>query len=124
MVKRPNSNAQRQRRHKRVRGKISGTASCPRLDVFRSSKNIYAQIIDDNEGRGNKGGSTLCAASSQDLEGVYGGNKSAAREVGKLIAARAKEKGIVSVVFDRGGYLYHGRVKELADGAREGGLEF
>ena len=120
MVKRPNTNAQRLRRHRRVRGKISGTAQRPRLNVFRSLNNIYAQIIDDKAGR------TICSASSLDSEfaGEKGGNKAAARKVGKLIAERAKKKDITSVVFDRGGYLYHGRVAELADGARESGLEF
>lgn len=120
MVRRPDTNAQRLRRHKRVRGKISGTAQRPRLNVFRSSNNIYVQIIDD------KTGHTLCSASSLDKEfkGESGGNKAAAREVGKLIAERAKKQSITSVVFDRGGYLYHGRIAELAEGAREGGLEF
>ena len=119
MVSRKDSNKARLQRHKRVRGKISGTAACPRLCVYRSLKNIYAQIIDD------VAGNTLVAASSLDnaIEG-NGGNKAAARAVGKLIAERAKAKGIDTVVFDRGGYLYHGRVAELAEGAREGGLEF
>ena len=119
MIKRPNTKAQRVRRHQRVRGKISGTAERPRLSVFRSENNIYAQIIDD------VAGNTLVAASSLDkaIEG-NGGNKAAARAVGKLIAERAKAKGIDTVVFDRGGYLYHGRVAELAEGAREGGLKF
>ena len=101
--------------HKRVRGKISGTAERPRLNVFRSSTNIYAQIIDDVTGH------TLCAASSLDKSfSGNGGNKEAAREVGKMIAQKAAEKGITNVVFDRGGYIFHGRVKELAEGAREG----
>lgn len=119
MVNRPNTNEKRKARHKRVRATISGTADRPRLGVFRSSNNIYAQLIDD------KAGNTIVSASSldKDFEGT-GGNKEAARKVGLLIAQRAKEKGISSVVFDRGGYLYHGRVKELAEGAREGGLEF
>ena len=117
MIKRPNTNAQRLKRHKRVRAKISGTPECPRLNVFRSEKNIYAQVIDDVNGV------TLCSASSLKLEG-NGGNKTAARAVGKLVAERCKAKGIDQVVFDRGGYLYHGRVAELAEGAREGGLEF
>lgn len=119
MVKKPDTNKARLRRHKRVRGKISGTAECPRLNVFRSSANIYAQIIDD------VAGNTLCSASTveKDFTG-YGGNKEAARQVGKLIAQRAAEKGITDVVFDRGGYIFHGRVKELAEGAREGGLNF
>ena len=119
MVNRPDTNKARLHRHKRVRGKISGTAQCPRLNVFRSNANIYAQVIDD------VAGVTLCAASSLDKEfNGYGGNKEAAREVGKLIAKRAAEKGITEVVFDRGGYIFHGRVKELAEGAREGGLNF
>lgn len=119
MVNRPDTNKARLRRHKRVRGKISGTAACPRLNVFRSSANIYAQIIDDVTG------TTLCAASTLDKSFTgNGGNKEAAREIGKMIAQRAAEKGITDVVFDRGGYIFHGRVKELAEGAREGGLNF
>ncbi len=119
MVKKPDTNKARLRRHKRVRGKISGTAECPRLNVFRSSANIYAQIIDDVAGK------TLVAASTVEKGFTgNGGNKEAAREVGKMIAQRAAEKGIKDVVFDRGGYIFHGRVKELAEGAREGGLNF
>ncbi|WP_312941390.1 50S ribosomal protein L18 [Oscillibacter sp.] len=119
MIKKPNTNAQRLKRHKRVRAKISGTAATPRLNVFRSEANIYAQIIDDVKGE------TLAAASTLDKEIVgYGGNAAAASAVGKLIAERAKAKGIENVVFDRGGYLYHGRVQALAEGAREGGLKF
>ena len=119
MVKRPDTNKQRLKRHKRVRSKISGTVECPRLNVFRSLNHIYAQVIDD------KAGVTLCAASSNDKEfGMEGGNKAAARRVGAVVAERARAKGITKVVFDRGGYLYHGRVQELAEGAREGGLEF
>ena len=119
MVKKVDTNKARIRRHKRVRGKVSGTAECPRLNVFRSSANIYAQIIDDTKGV------TLCSASSldKDFEG-NGGNKEAARKVGKKIAEIALSKGIEEVVFDRGGYIYHGRVQELAEGAREGGLKF
>lgn len=119
MIKRPNTNAQRMKRHKRVRSKISGTPEMPRLNVFRSEANIYAQIIDD------VAGVTLVSASSLDkaVEG-YGGNVAAAAAVGRLVAERAKAKGIETVVFDRGGYLYHGRVAELAEGAREGGLKF
>ena len=119
MIKRPNTKAQRVRRHQRVRGKISGTPERPRLNVYRSNANIYAQIIDDVNGV------TLVAAASneKDFEGAAG-NKEAARKVGKLVAERAKAKGIDTVVFDRGGYIYHGRVAELAEGAREGGLEF
>ena len=119
MVKKIDKNAQRLKRHKRVRAKISGTPEMPRLNVFRSEANIYAQIIDDVSGV------TLVSASSLDkaVEG-YGGNVAAATAVGKLVAERAKAKGIETVVFDRGGYLYHGRVKALAEGAREGGLQF
>lgn len=119
MVNRPDSNKARSQRHKRVRGKISGTAERPRLSVFRSLQNIYAQLIDDVNGV------TLVAASSveKDFE-EYGGNKSAARKVGEMLAKRAIEKDITDVVFDRGGYIYHGRVQELAEGAREGGLKF
>lgn len=119
MIKKFDSNAMRMKRHKRVRAKISGTAETPRLNVFRSEANIYAQIIDDVNG------TTLAAASSLDKDiAGYGGNIAAATAVGKLIAERAKAKGIENVVFDRGGYLYHGRVQALADGAREGGLKF
>ena len=119
MIKRPNTNAQRLKRHKRVRGKISGTPQRPRLNVFRSNANIYAQIIDDVNGV------TLVSASTLEkgFEGATG-NKEAARKVGKTVAERAKAQGIDTVVFDRGGYVYHGRVAELAEGAREGGLEF
>ena len=119
MVKRIDSNAQRLKRHKRVRGKISGTAERPRLAVYRSNAHISAQIIDDVNGV------TLVAANSyeKDFEGI-GSNKEAARKVGAVLAERALEKGISAVVFDRGGYIYHGRVSELAEGAREGGLKF
>ena len=119
MVNRPDSNKARSQRHKRVRGKINGTAERPRLNVFRSLQNIYAQLIDDVNGV------TLVSASSveKDFE-EYGGNKSAARKVGEMLAKRATEKGIECCVFDRGGYIYHGRVQELAEGAREGGLKF
>ena len=112
MVKQIDKNEARLRRHRRVRNKISGTAARPRLDVFRSAKHIYAQIIDDEQGV------TLVS----DFNG-NGGNVEAAAEIGKKIAAKALEKGITEVVFDRGGYVYHGRVKALADGAREGGLK-
>ena len=119
MVSKKDSNKARLKRHKRVRGKISGTAQCPRLDVYRSAKNIYAQVIDD------VAGVTLVSASTIEKDFTeYGGNKEAARKVGKLIAERALAKGVETVVFDRGGYVYHGRVKELAEGAREGGLKF
>jgi len=112
-------NDNRVARHERVRKDISGTPNMPRLCVYRSSKNIYAQIIDDVNGK------TLAAASSLDkaFEG-YGGNKEAAKKVGAMIAEAAKKAGIEEVAFDRGGYIYHGRVKELADGAREAGLKF
>lgn len=119
MIKRPNTNAQRLMRHKRVRGKLSGTSERPRLNVFRSGANIYAQIIDDTKGI------TLVAASSLEkgFEGK-GTTIEAAEKVGQAVAQKAKDKGITTVVFDRGGYLYHGRVKALADGARAAGLEF
>lgn len=119
MVNKADTNKARLNRHRRVRGKISGTTECPRLNVFRSANNIYAQIIDDVKGV------TLAAASSLDKDFAgNGGNKEAAKKVGELIAKRAAEKGIETVVFDRGGFIYHGRVKELAEGAREGGLKF
>ena len=119
MIKTIDSNKNRIKRHQRVRNKISGTAACPRLNVFRSAKNIYAQIIDD------EAGVTLCAASSNEKSFTeYGGNCEAAKKVGLALAERAKAKGIEEVVFDRGGYIYHGRVSELAAGAREGGLKF
>ena len=119
MVNKPDKNKARLKRHSRVRAKVSGTAACPRLNVFRSSKHIYAQLIDDVNGV------TLVSASSMDKEFEgQGGNKEAAKKVGQLVGKRAVEKGIETVVFDRGGYLYHGRVKELADGARESGLKF
>ena len=119
MVKRADSNKARLKRHKRIRGKLSGTAARPRHSVFRSLSNIYAQIIDD------QAGVTLASASSLDKEiAGYGGNKEAAKAVGALIAKRAAEKNITEVVFDRGGNIYHGRIMELAEGAREGGLKF
>ena len=119
MVKKYDSNAQRLKRHRRVRAKISGTAERPRLAVFRSSKNIYAQLIDD------VAGTTLVAAASNEKDfGIYGGNCDAAKKVGALIAERALAKGIENVVFDRGGYVYHGRVQALAEAARESGLKF
>jgi large subunit ribosomal protein L18 len=119
MVKKPNTNEARLHRHKRVRGKVCGTPERPRLNVFRSLSNVSAQIIDDINGV------TLISASSLDKDfNGYGGNKDAAKQVGLNVAKKALEKGITEVVFDRGGYLYHGRVKELADGAREGGLKF
>jgi large subunit ribosomal protein L18 len=109
----------RQRRHRRVRGKVQGTAERPRLAVFRSNRGISAQLVDDLEAR------TLASASWLNLKKSFKGNKTEqAAEVGKLLAANAKSAGIEKVVFDRGGYLYHGRVKALAESAREGGLEF
>ena len=119
MVSKTDKNAMRQKRHVRVRGKISGTPERPRLNVYRSNANIYAQIIDDVNGV------TLISASTLDkeFEGA-GGNAGAAKKVGLKIAERALAKGIETVVFDRGGYIYHGRVAALAEGAREGGLEF
>ena len=119
MIKRPDTRGQRIKRHQRVRGKISGTAERPRLSVFRSEKNIYAQIIDD------AAGCTLVSASSVEkgFEG-NGGKVEAAKKVGAKVAERALQKGIEEVVFDRGGYIYHGRVQALAEGAREGGLKF
>lgn len=110
----------RAKKHLRVRKKVFGTSLRPRLSVYRSLKHIYAQIINDETG------CTLVAASTLDpaLRGIYGGNKEAARKVGELIAKRALEKGIKQVVFDRGGYIYHGRIAALADAAREAGLDF
>jgi large subunit ribosomal protein L18 len=112
------AHAARLRRHRRVRGKISGTAERPRLTVFRSNLGISAQLIDDQSGR------TLAAASWQQLKSVKGSKSDQAKEVGKLLAANAKQANVETCVFDRGGYLYHGRVKALAEGAREGGLRF
>ena len=119
MLLKADKNKARQKRHLRVRNHIAGTAARPRLNVYRSLANIYAQVIDDEKGV------TLVSASSQD-KGFenYGGNIEAAKNVGKLLAEKALEKGIKKVVFDRGGLLYHGRVAALAEGAREGGLEF
>ena len=119
MVRKPNTNAQRLKRHKRVRGKISGTPVRPRLDVFRSNQNVYAQLIDDVNGV------TLASASTLDkeFEGATSNNE-AAKKVGLMLAKNALAKGIENVVFDRGGYIFHGRVAALADGAREGGLKF
>lgn len=119
MVSRQDSNIARKKHHVRVRGKINGTAQCPRLNVYRSLSNIYAQLIDD------EAGVTLAQASTVEKDfAQYGGNVEAAKAVGKKIAERATEKGIKECVFDRGGYVYHGRVAAVADGAREGGLEF
>ena len=119
MINRPNTKAQRLHRHKRVRGKVSGTPERPRLNVFRSNTNIYAQIIDDTQGI------TLASANSLEKGFECDGTKTdAAKKVGQMVAERAKAKGIDTVVFDRGGYVYHGRVQALAEGAREGGLQF
>ena len=119
MVSKTNRKLERERRHTRVRTKISGTAECPRLCVFRSNTNVYAQIIDDTKGV------TLVQASTLDKEvKTKHSNKEAAKEVGTLVAKRALEKNIKTVVYDRGGYVYHGVVKELAEAAREAGLEF
>lgn len=122
MFKKANRNLIRKKRHFRVRNKVSGTAERPRLNVYRSLNNMYAQIINDENGQ------TIVAASSLDKEiksqGQVAGNKNAAKLVGELIAKRALEKGIKSVTFDRGGYIYHGRVQALAEGAREAGLDF
>jgi len=122
MLVREDKNVARKRRHLRVRKKVAGTQARPRLNVFRSLQHIYAQIVNDEQGQ------TLVAASSLESSVSAGrnscGNKECARQVGKLVAERALEKGIKAVVFDRGGYLFHGRIKELAEGAREGGLEF
>ncbi|MFB5192217.1 50S ribosomal protein L18 [Alicyclobacillus fastidiosus] len=119
MITKANRNVARKRRHVRVRARVSGTAERPRLNVFRSNKHIYAQLIDDVSG------ATLTSASTSEKGlDVNGGNVEAARQIGTVIAQRAIEKGYKSIVFDRGGYLYHGRIKALADAAREAGLEF
>ena len=119
MITKTNRKLERERRHRRVRTKISGTPECPRLCVFRSNTNVYAQVIDDTKGV------TLVQASTLDKEvKTKHSNKEAAKEVGTLVAKRALEKNIKTVVYDRGGYVYHGVVKELAEAAREAGLEF
>ena len=119
MINKPEKKEIRNRIHQRIRRKLSGTPQRPRLAVFRSVAHIYAQVIDDIEGR------TIVSASSVDKGGkTNGGNVAAAKSIGKLVAERARDKGIKSVVFDRGGYKYHGRIKALADAAREAGLEF
>ena len=118
MVNKADKNVARLRRHRRVRGKISGTAARPRLDVFRSAKHIYAQVIDDEQGV------TLASASSMDKDfNAYGGNVEAAKKVGENIAKKCLEKGITEVVYDRGGFVYHGRGQHLPEGAREAGLK-
>jgi large subunit ribosomal protein L18 len=115
---RDSKNQIRLRIHTRIRRRVKGTPERPRLAVFRSVKHIYAQVIDDSQGH------TVVAASSSEKNGANGGNLTGAKSVGKMVAERAKDKGIKAVVFDRGGYLYHGRVKALAEAAREAGLEF
>jgi large subunit ribosomal protein L18 len=118
MITQNKRNAIRQRIHARIRQKLSGTSERPRLNVYRSLNHIYAQVVDDQKGE------TLVSASTLALKLKTGGNVAAAKEIGKAIADRAKEKGIKKVVFDRGGFLYHGRIKAVADAAREAGLEF
>lgn len=118
MLKKINKNEERLRRHARVRKTVSGTPECPRLNVFRSNKNIYAQIIDDVNGK------TLACSNSKDMKLEHGGNIEAAKAVGADIAKKAMAMKIESVRFDRGGYVYHGRVQALADAAREAGLKF
>ena len=118
MIRKESNNVMRKIRHTRVRNKISGTSECPRLNVFRSNSNIFAQIIDDEKQI------TLVSSSSVELKLNNGGNIEGAKLVGKDIARKAKKKNITKVVFDRGGYLYHGRVEALAEAARENGLEF
>jgi large subunit ribosomal protein L18 len=118
MITQNKRNAIRQRIHQRIRRKLAGTGERPRLNVYRSLNHIYAQVIDDLNGV------TLVSASTLALKAKTGGNLAAAKEIGKAIAERAVEKGIKKVVFDRGGFLYHGRIKALADAAREAGLEF
>jgi len=118
MIVKESRNEMRKRRHDRIRSKINGTAECPRLSVFRSNTQIFAQIIDDVKGV------TLASSSSVELKIKNGGNAEGAKAVGQDIAAKAKKLKIKNVVFDRGGYLYHGRVQALAEAARENGLEF
>lgn len=118
MKPRPHELSPRTKRHNRVRARVEGTPERPRLNVFRSANHIYAQVIDDTKGH------TLAAASTQDKTVAGGAKVEEAKAVGQLIAERAKAAGVSKVAFDRGGYLYHGRVKALADGAREGGLDF
>ena len=122
MIIKPDRKKIRQKKHQRIRQRIRGTAENPRLAVYRSLKHIYAQLIDDNAGITLVSASTTEAPLKTDL--TYGGNVEAAKQVGQLLAQKASEKGIKSVVFDRGGNIYHGRVKAVAEGAREAGLEF
>lgn len=118
MINKESKNVSRVKRHVRVRTKVSGTADCPRLSVYRSNKHIHAQIIDDVRGV------TLCSASSLQLKLANGGNIEAAKQVGEAVAKAALEAGITKIVFDRSGYIYHGRIQALADAAREAGLKF
>jgi large subunit ribosomal protein L18 len=118
MITQTNRDAIRQRIHARIRAKLAGTGERPRLNVYRSLNHIYAQVIDDQKGE------TLASASTLALKVKSGGNVAAAKEIGKAVAEAAVKQGIKKVVFDRGGFLYHGRIKALADGAREAGLEF
>lgn len=122
MINKENKNSKRKVRHLRVRRKVTGTPERPRLSIYRSLSNMYAQLIDDTTGK------TLISASTLDNDvknmAQYGGNKAAAKAVGQSIGKKALDKGINQVIFDRGGYIYHGRVKELAEGAREAGLQF
>ncbi len=118
MITQTQRNKIRKRIHARIREKLAGTAERPRLNVYRSLNHIYAQVIDDQKGE------TLASASTMQMKAKTGGNVAAAKEVGKAVAEKAVAKGVKQVVFDRGGYLYHGRVKALADAAREAGLEF
>lgn len=122
MIIKASKNATRRKRHQRVRNKVTGTAERPRLNVYRSAKHMYAQIIDDMAGKTLAAASTLDADVKADLTSTS--NKEAAKKVGEVVAKRAKENGIEEVTFDRGGYIYHGRVQNLAEGAREGGLKF
>ena len=122
MIKKPAKNDVRKRIHLRVRKKVSGTPERPRLNVFRSINHIYAQVIDDTVGNTLVSASTLDGDVKENIKS--GGNKEAAKAVGKLVAKKALDAGVTKVVFDRGGYIYHGRIKELADAAREAGLEF
>jgi len=125
MITKTAKNETRGRVHKRIRKKVLGTAERPRLNIYRSVSHIYAQVIDDSKGVTLVSATSLEAGKAKDGKShISGGNLSSAKQVGKLVAERAKAKGISKVVFDRGGYLYHGRIKALADAAREGGLQF
>ena len=122
MIKKVSKNSTRKRRHKRVRNKVVGTPDRPRLNVYRSLKHMYAQVIDDVEGNTIASASTLDEDVKSKLESTS--NKEAAKAVGEVVAKKAIDKGVKEVTFDRGGYIYHGRVKSIAEGAREGGLKF